>query len=29
MTHPSFLATLERVSPSARRRVAEIAPVFC
>ena len=29
MTHPNFLATLERLQPSARARVEEIAPVFC
>jgi len=29
MTHPNFLASLERLDPSARARVEEIAPVFC
>src|SRR5262249_25721879 len=29
MTHPKFLATLERLQPVARKRVEEIAPVFC
>lgn len=29
MTHPNFLATLERLSPAARKRIEEIAPVFC
>ena len=29
MTHPQVLATLKRLSPAARRRVADIAPAFC
>jgi hypothetical protein len=29
MTHPNFLATLEKLQPSARERVEQIAPVFC
>jgi hypothetical protein len=29
MTHPRFLATLERVSPAGRRQVEEMAPAFC
>ncbi|MBI1761883.1 MAG: hypothetical protein HYR56_10650 [Acidobacteria bacterium] len=29
MTHPNFLATLERLSPKLRQRVEEVAPVFC
>jgi hypothetical protein len=29
MTHPRFLATLERLSPAQRVRIEEIAPVFC
>lgn len=29
MTHESFLATLERLSPAARARIEEVAPVFC
>ena len=29
MTHPRFLATLERLSPAQKRRIEEIAPVFC
>ena len=29
MTHPRFLATLEKLSPAQRRRIEEIAPVFC
>ncbi len=29
MTHPNFLATLERLSPSLRQRIEEVAPVFC
>ena len=28
LAHPRFLATLEAVSPSTRRKVAEIAPAF-
>ena len=29
MTHPKFVATLEAISPAARDRIAEVAPVFC
>jgi hypothetical protein len=29
MTHPNFLATLERLSPSLRQRIEQVAPVFC
>jgi hypothetical protein len=29
MTHPNFLATLERLSPTLRERVEQVAPVFC
>ncbi len=29
MTHPNFLATLERLSPALRRRLEQVAPVFC
>lgn len=29
MTHANFLATLERLSPSLRQRLEEVAPVFC
>lgn len=29
MTHPSFLATVEKVSPAARARIETIAPSFC
>jgi hypothetical protein len=29
MTHPNFLSTLERLSPALRKRVEEVAPVFC
>jgi len=30
MTHPNFLATLEGIRPSARKRIEEeIAPIFC
>jgi hypothetical protein len=29
MTHPNFLATLERLAPEARARVERIAPAFC
>jgi len=28
LVHPKFLATLERLSPTQRRRIEEIAPVF-
>jgi hypothetical protein len=29
MTHPNFLATLEGLSPALRRRIEQVAPVFC
>ena len=29
MTHTKFVATLEALSPAARDRIAEVAPVFC
>jgi len=29
MTHPNFLATLERLSPALRQRIEQVAPVFC
>ena len=29
MTHPNFLATLQSLSPEARKRVEQIAPMFC
>jgi hypothetical protein len=29
MTHPKFVATLAAISPAARDRIAEVAPVFC
>jgi hypothetical protein len=29
MTHPKFTAALEALSPAARDRIAEVAPVFC
>ena len=29
MIHPNFLATLERLQPSARARIEQIAPTFC
>ena len=29
MTHPKFLETLEYLNPEQRRRIEEIAPVFC
>ncbi len=29
MTHPNFLATLENLSPEARKRVEQVAPAFC
>lgn len=29
MTHPNFLATLERLKPAARERVESVAPAFC
>jgi hypothetical protein len=29
MTHPKFVATLAAMSPAARDRIAEVAPVFC
>lgn len=29
MTHPKFLDTLEALSPEQRKRIEEVAPVFC
>jgi hypothetical protein len=29
MTHPRFLATLEKLSPAQRRRIEKVSPVFC
>jgi hypothetical protein len=29
MVHPKFLATVEKLSPAQRKRLEEIAPVFC
>ncbi|MGQ0541162.1 MAG: diiron oxygenase [Blastocatellia bacterium] len=29
MTHPRFLATLEKLSPNQRKRIEEVAQVFC
>jgi len=29
MTHANFLSTLERLSPALRRRLEQVAPVFC
>ena len=29
MTHPNFLATLERISPASRKRVEELAQALC
>jgi hypothetical protein len=29
MTHPKFVATLAAMSPAARDRIAEVAPLFC
>src|SRR5215468_11046323 len=29
MTHPNFLSTLERLSPALRKRLEQVAPVFC
>ena len=29
MTHPRFLATLEKIQPAARTRLEQIAPAFC
>ncbi len=29
MTHPRFLATLEKLSPAQRRRIEEVSPMFC
>jgi hypothetical protein len=29
MTHPKFLGTLEKLSPSQRRRIEEVSPAFC
>jgi hypothetical protein len=29
MTHPNFLATLEKIHPGARNRIEQVAPAFC
>lgn len=29
LTHPKFLATLEKLSPAQRRRIEDVSPVFC
>lgn len=29
MTHPRFLMSLERLSPAQRRRIEDVAPMFC
>jgi hypothetical protein len=29
MTHPKFLATLEKISPAQRKRIEAVAPAFC
>jgi hypothetical protein len=29
MTHPKFLATLEKLSPVQRKRIEDVSPVFC
>jgi hypothetical protein len=29
MSHPNFLATLEKLNPASKRRIEQIAPVFC
>ncbi len=29
MTHPKFLATLDKLSPAARARVEDVSPAFC
>jgi len=29
MTHPNFLATVERIKPEARKQIEEMAPTFC
>jgi hypothetical protein len=29
MTHPNFLSTLEQLSPALRKRLEQVAPVFC
>ena len=29
MTHPNFQATLERLSPTLRQRIKQVAPIFC
>ena len=29
MTHPKFLATLEKLNPAQRKRLEEVAPIFC
>jgi hypothetical protein len=29
MTHPNFLATVEKIKPEARKQIEEMAPMFC
>jgi len=29
MTHPNFLATVEKINPAARKQIEEMAPAFC
>ena len=29
MTHPNFLATVEKIKPGARKQIEEMAPAFC
>jgi hypothetical protein len=29
MTHPKFVETLEYLNPEQKKRIEEIAPVFC
>jgi hypothetical protein len=29
MTHPNFLATVEAISPEARKQIEAMAPAFC
>src|SRR5439155_1313635 len=29
MTHPNFLATVEKIKPEARKQIEEMAPAFC
>lgn len=29
MTHPNFLATVEKIKPEAKKRIEEMAPAFC